>query len=68
MSLPIDSLVRGKVGHSDHIEDVRVYRVTAFGWVGGINANGRQRIVYEYEVIEGPRPLQARTDIPGRLQ
>ena len=68
MSLPIDSLVRGRVGNTDRIEDVRVYRVSSFGWVGGINGNGRQRILHDFEVIDGPRPVKARTDVPERLR
>lgn len=65
----VDTLVRGPVGFTDRVEQVRVTHVSPFGWVAGVNADGGQRILYPgFEVLEGPRPVKARTDVPARLQ
>jgi hypothetical protein len=64
----IDSLVRGHVGSTERITTARVYRVSPWGWVGGIEEDGRQTIIYDPEEIEPPRPMNQRNDIPERLR
>lgn len=66
----IDSLVRGPVGFTDRIETMRVFAVDAFGHASGINGEGKQSQMHAgtYEVIDGPRPVRERTDIPERLR
>ena len=64
----IDSLVRGPVGSTDVVETMRVFFVSPFGWVVGVNAEQRQRIMHEPELVEGPRPEKQRTDIPMHLR
>lgn len=68
MKLHIDSLVRGKGGTTDRIVEGRVYAIQRSGAVAIIDADGRQWIIYESEVIDRPRPLNQRTDIPARLR
>ena len=64
----LDSLVRGKVGYTDNVREMRVYRTTSFGWVAGIETGtGAQSIMYEFDVIAPPRPVRERRDIPDRL-
>ena len=67
---PLDALVRGRVGLTERIDTMRVYRVSPWGWVAGVNADGRQEIMNgdSFEVVEGPRPVRLRTDIPERLR
>lgn len=68
MKLQIDSLVRGKVGSLNTVREMRVYRISAYNWVAGIESDsGRQMIMHAPEVIGPPRPVRARTDIPERL-
>lgn len=69
MKLHIDSLVRGKHGRTDNVGEMRVYAITKWGWVAGIESDtGKQSIMYEFEVIDKPRPVRDRTDIPARLR
>lgn len=68
MKLHIDSLVRGKGGTTERIVTGRVYFIQRSGAVAIIDSDGRQWIIYEPEVIEGPRPLNQRTNIPARLR
>lgn len=70
MNVPLDALVRGRVGLTERIDTMRVYRVSPWGWVAGVNADGRQAIMNgdSFELVEGPRPVRLRTDIPERLR
>lgn len=70
MNVPLDALVRGRIGTTEREDTVRVYRVSPWGWVAGLNAAGEQRIMNAggFEVIEPPRPVKLRTDIPERLR
>lgn len=68
MTIPIDALVRGRVGATDRVTEARVYRPTTFGWVSGIDPEGRQVIIMDPEVIGEPRPEKDRRDIPERLR
>lgn len=69
MTIPIDSLVRGRVGMTERVETMRVTSTSGFGWVAGVNADGNQRIMYPgFEVVDGPRPEKLRTDVPARLR
>lgn len=69
MKVQIDSLVRGKVGSTNKVRDMRVVSISSFGWVAGIEVDsGAQSIMYDFEVIERPRPLATRNDIPARLR
>lgn len=69
-AVALDALVRGRVGLTERLDTMRVYSVSPWGWVAGINAEGRQRIMNAgaFEVVDGPRPVKARTDIPERLR
>lgn len=64
----VDSLVRGTVGNLDKVGEARVYYISPFGWVAGIDSDGHQTIIHDPEVIALPRPTRQRTDIPERLQ
>jgi len=66
--MKIDSLVRGRVGSTERVAEARVYRVSAWGWVAGIDTEGRQVIIHDAEIIGDPRPMNQRKDIPERLQ
>ena len=68
MKVEIDSLVRGYVGFTDRITQARVYRITPWGWVGGINTEGRQTIIRDPEIIGDPRPMNQRNDIPEKFR
>ncbi|MCC6619450.1 MAG: hypothetical protein IT341_10490 [Chloroflexi bacterium] len=71
MTAPVrlDSLVRGPVGSTEHVETMRVFAVDVHGNVSGINGDGRQRQMREgVEVVEGPRPVAQRGDVPERLR
>lgn len=65
MKIAIDSLVRGRIGTTDKVDEMRVYHVGATT-ATGINADRRPRQMYldQLEVIDGPRPVHARSDIP----
>lgn len=65
----IDSLVRGTVGVTDRVVEGRVYATPVFG-VAIVDADGKQWVLYDgrYELVEGPRPIAARRDIPDRLR
>lgn len=66
--LQIDSLVRGKVGSTDTVRTMRVFAIRPT-FVAGIGVDdGKQWAMYEPEVVDGPRPLNARRDIPQRLR
>jgi hypothetical protein len=68
MTIPIDALVRGEVGHTTRVETMRVFHRSPFGWVAGVTSEGRQRIMHAPEVIDRPRPEKQRTDVPDRLK
>ena len=68
MKLQIDSLVRGIAGVTDKTVEGRVYSIQRSGAVAIIDADGNQWIIYEPEVLDKPRSLIARTDIPSRLR
>lgn len=68
MKLQIDSLVRGIAGFTEKTVTGRVYAIQRTGAVAIIDADGNQWIINEPEVLERPRPLIARTDIPSRLR
>lgn len=70
MRVQIDSLVRGRVGSTEKIDEMRVFRITSFGHVAGINGDGNQSIMNagNFEVIGEPRPQNQRRDIPERLR
>lgn len=68
MRLQIDSLVSGKAGTTARTVRGRVFRILANGSVGLIDEDGRQHLIYMPEVLDDPRPLLARTDIPARLR
>ena len=68
MKLQIDSLVRGIVGSTNKTVEGRVYSIQRTGAVAVIDGDGRQRIIYEPEVIAPPRSVIARGDIPKRLR
>lgn len=64
----VDAQIRGPIGNTERVETMRVVFVSPFGWVAGINDNGRQRIMNgDFEILEAPRPVKARTDIPARF-
>lgn len=70
-AVAIDSLVRGPVGTTDRVETMRVTFCSPFGWVAGVNEDGRQRVMGEagpYQFLEAPRPLAARVGIPEHLR
>lgn len=68
MKVQIDSLVRGKAGNTGRVVEGRVYAIKPT-FVGVILTDSeRQAIIYEPEVIDKPRPLNQRTDIPTRLR
>ena len=67
MKVHIDSLVRGKAGSTDRIVEGRVVAMKATTTTL-IGPDGRQWQTYDPEVIEGPRPLAARRDIPARFR
>lgn len=67
----IDSLVRGPIGSTDRVEVMRVTFSSPFGWVAGVNEEGRQRVMGEsgpYQLLDTPRPLAARVGIPDHLR
>lgn len=64
----VDSLVRGRVGFTTRVETVRVTSSSPHGYVYGINAEGRQRVIHDPEVIGDPRPEKERRDIPAHLR
>lgn len=68
--IPVDSLVRGKVGSTDRVLSMRVYLATVWGWVAGVDHQGRQWIMHppNFRVIRKPRPEAQRTDIPEHLR
>ena len=66
--VPIDSLVRGRVGNLDRVAEGRVFSTSHYGWVAVIDPDGNQLVLHDAEVLEAPRPVRARTDIPERLQ
>lgn len=63
----IDSLVRGRAGLTDVQVEGRVYALQKTG-VAVVDAEGRQWIIYEPTVLDKPRPLHQRTDVPARLR
>lgn len=67
-TIQIDSLVRGRIGNLDKIGEARVFRVSSFDWVAGIDSEGRQTIIHEPEIVELPRPERLRQDIPEQLR
>lgn len=69
MKLQIDSLVRGKAGTTDKIVQGRVYSIQRSGAVAIIDGDGgKQWIINEPEVLDTPRSVIARADIPKRLR
>ncbi len=68
MTVHLDALVRGRAGFTDRTIEGRVYRVSPFGWVALLDAEGNQHIIYEPEVVGEPRPVNGRTGIASRLQ
>jgi hypothetical protein len=65
----VDALVRGRVGHTDRVETIRVTAVSPFGWVAGVNLDGNQRVINPgFEILGEPRPEKLRTDIPAHLR
>lgn len=66
--IQIDALVRGPIGSSQKVGEMRVVRMSPHGWAFGIGSRGQQRIMYEFEVIGSPRPMPARRDIPERFR
>lgn len=64
----IDSLVRGTAGFTGKTVTGRVYAIQRSGAAAIIDQDGAQWIVYDPEVLEKPRPLSTRTDIPARLR
>lgn len=68
MKVQIDSLVRGKAGFTDNIVEGRVYFIQRSGAVAIVDADGRQWLIYEPQVLDKPRSLIARSDIPSRLR
>jgi hypothetical protein len=67
MSLKLDSLVRGAIGHTNRVETGRVYRLLPTG-VAVITTEGKQAVIDHPEVIGDPRPVISRGDIPHRLR
>jgi hypothetical protein len=67
MTLKLDSLVRGVVGHTDRTATGRVYRLLPTG-VAIITTEGKQAILADPEIIGDPRPVISRGDIPHRLR
>lgn len=68
MKVHIDSLVRGIAGYSGKVVEGRVYRIDRNGWVALVDRDENQWVIYDPEVIDKPRPLSTRTDIPSRLR
>jgi len=68
VKLQIDSYVRGKAGLTDKIVEGRVFHVSKTGSAAIVDPDGKQHIIYEPEVLDKPRSLIARTDIPRRLR
>lgn len=49
----IGARVRGPHGvHEDEIIEMKVATVSPFGWISGVDENGKQRIMYSFEVAE----------------
>jgi hypothetical protein len=67
-AIPLDALVAGHVGSTEAETEIRVFRVSPWGWVAGIDAQGHQRIVHDPTVIGPPRPEKLRVDIPAHLK
>lgn len=67
MKLQIDSLVEGLAGTTDHKVKGRVFRIQPWG-VAILDQDGKQWIIYEPTVLDRPRPVAQRTDVPSRLQ
>lgn len=68
MTIQLDALVRGEIGFTARVGEARVYRVSNWGWVAGIDSEGRQVIISSPEVIGEPRPVKDRLDIPERFR
>jgi len=68
VKLQIDSYVRGKAGLTDKVVEGRVYFIQRNGSACIVSPDGKQHIIYEPEVLDKPRSLIARTDIPARLR
>ena len=63
----LDALVRGRAGFTERTVEGRIYRLSHYGWVGIVDAEQRQWVVHEPEVIGDPRPVNGRSGIPARL-
>lgn len=59
----LDTLVRGRVGSGERVEEMRVTYNSPFGWVAGRNDDNRGRIMYEPEFVAAPRPLHLRPKV-----
>lgn len=70
VKVPLDALVRGRAGATETVVIGRVFRVTPHGHVALIDEEGRQRLVAygAVEVLEPPRPVKERRDIPAHLR
>lgn len=68
MKVHLDSLVKGFAGWTQKIVEGRVYNILRSGAVAIIDAAGKQWIINDPEVLDKPRSLSARTDIPARLR
>ena len=66
--IEIDALVRGHVGTTPRVTEARVYRLSPWGWVAGVDDQSRQVIIHDPEVVGPPRPEKDRRDIPERLR
>ena len=68
MKVHIDSLVKGFAGWTGKIVEGRVYSIMRSGAVSIIDAAGKQWVIYTPEVLDKPRPMNLRSDIPARLR
>ena len=70
----IDSLIQGFHGTTQKSGFARVYSISQFGWVAGVEVDtGKQTIMYpgRFLVRGGPRAVRAReaaNDVPERLR
>ena len=70
-TVEIDSLVQGFRGYTQSPAFARVYVISQWGWIAGIEVDtGKQTVMYpgRFLVRDKPRPIGQRKDIPERLK
>lgn len=66
--IQLDSLVEGTAGVTPRRVRGRVFNIARSGAVAIIGTDGKQWMIYEPELVDKPRNLISRTDIPARLR